>query len=250
MTTRITRRGMAALSLLALGFAALPSAAIAQDTNIGGAEAGSNEQLDKPISLEVHSANLFYALTLLFDQLKAANYTLPEALKQQQISAHFTNLPLRTALETLLKNSGYTYKIERGVYGVVPKRVAPIDNPIDVPSPSDAGIKSKKIYRLTNGQLLYNSVDIVTRLGGRVLPGPAGLPGGSASAIGNRTGSFGSGGIGNGLSGGIGGFGTGLNGGGGIVGGLNGPGSNGPGESGGLGANGNDSGGRRRQGGF
>ena len=31
--------------------------------------------------------------------------------------------PLRTALETLLKNSGYTYKVDGGVYSVVPKEV-------------------------------------------------------------------------------------------------------------------------------
>ena len=33
-------------------------------------ETGSNDHLNKPINLDVRSANLYYALTLLFDQLK------------------------------------------------------------------------------------------------------------------------------------------------------------------------------------
>jgi len=64
---------------------------------------------------------MYYAITLMFDQLKVGNYTIPDELKSREVSAHFTHLPLRTALETILKNSGYTYKVDNGVYSVVLK---------------------------------------------------------------------------------------------------------------------------------
>ena len=112
---------LAALSLTALGLMAAPVCASAQSGGTNDPGASGGDQLNKPINLDVRSANLYYALSLLFDQLKIGNYTLPDTLKSFEVSAHFTSLPLRTALETLLKNSGYTYKVEGGVYSVVPK---------------------------------------------------------------------------------------------------------------------------------
>src|SRR3954467_6918940 len=96
-----TMMRMTAVLCTTAAFAAIPFCAIAQGA---GADA-TNDQLSKPINLDVRSANLYYALTLMFDQLKVGNYTIPEQLKSMEVSAHFTNLPLRTALETLLKNS-------------------------------------------------------------------------------------------------------------------------------------------------
>ncbi len=246
MKTRFATQSLAAISLTALGFAAIPSSALAQDAGARNADTVSNDQLDKPINLDVRSANLFAALTLLFDQLKVGNYTLPEALKQREVSAHFTNLPLRTALETLLKNSGYTYRVEGGVYSVVPKIERLDDGPIDTPLPTDAALKSKRIYRVASSQLIYNAVDITTRLGGKVLPGAVGSQ--SGAGTGSRTGGFGSGAFGSGLSGGVGSFGSG-SGGSGLVGGLND--QSGIGQGAGNSGNGrNRSGGGRGPGGF
>ncbi len=208
--------GLAALSLTALGLVAMPTGAVAQDA-ANRADTAANDTLNKPINLDVRSGNLYYALTLLFDQLKVGNYTLPDQLKGIEVSAHFTNLPIRTALETLLKNSGYTYKVDGGVFSVVPKIEERQPEPLP-PDPSN-GVpltKSKKIYRLTSNTIVYNAVDIVTRLGGRVLPGSTAaqvIIGGSGTSGFGGGGLGGFGGGGSGLGGGLGGFGGGLGGG-------------------------------------
>ncbi|HLJ55658.1 MAG TPA: STN domain-containing protein [Chthonomonadaceae bacterium] len=224
---------LAALALTAIGFAAAPTRAAAQAP---GQKPGSSsdDQLNRPINLDVRSGNLYYALTLLFDQLKIGNYTLPDQLKQIEVSAHFSNLPIRTALETLLKNSGYTFRVDGGVYSVVPKIEVPPDNPLPPePANNEPTIKSKRIYRLAGNQIIYNAVDIVTRLGGRVLPPSVGSTGGQAGnggQLGGIGGGLGGIGGGSGLGGGLGGFGGmgGLGGGlGGLGGGLGGFGSGG-----------------------
>jgi hypothetical protein len=211
MLTRNLGTRFAALSLAALGLAALPSSVMAQESGIPGAETAATDLLNRPIDLDVKSANLFYALTLLFDQIKVANYTLPDALKRYEVSAHFTKLPIRTALETLLRNSGYTYKVDGGVYSVVPKLEEPEPQPLPPDPTTNAPLqKGKKVYRLGGGNIIYNAVDIVTRLGGRVLPGAVGSQAGStgASALGGGIGNA-LGGIGGSLGGGLGGFGGG-----------------------------------------
>src|SRR5947209_8648835 len=129
MANRFGALGLATLSLAALGFCAVPACAFAQDP-AGGADTTGNDQLNKPINLDVRSANLYYALTLMFDQLKVGNYTIPEQLKSLEVSAKFTQLPLRTALETLLKNSGYTYRVDGGVYSVVVKPEEKVETPL------------------------------------------------------------------------------------------------------------------------
>ena len=263
MSNRTGALSLAALSLTALGFMALPLSAYAQDNGAGNADTTSNNQLDKPINLDVRSANLYYALTLMFDQLKVGNYTLPDALKQIEVSAKFTRLPLRTALETLLKNSGFTYKVDGGVYSVVPKIEIPREEPLpQEPVNNEPTLKGKKIYRLSSNQMIYNSVDIVTRLGGRVLPGSVGSQmssqGGGLGAFGSGGGTGGGlGGFGGGLGGGMGGFGGGTGGFGGGLGGFGGGGgfSGGGGIVGGGGyfGGGNNfgsGGGRRGGGGF
>lgn len=220
MSHRYLGLTFAALSLTALGFMALPSVSFAQGEEPSNADTGSNDQLNKPINLDVKSANLYYALTLMFDQIKIGNYTLPDALKQVQVSAHFTNLPIRTALETLLKNSGYTYKVDNGVYSIVPKieESQPAALPTDTTS-AEPVIKGKKIYRITSNQMISNSVDLVSRLGGRVLPEPAGS---RISQSGGGLGGLGGGGLGGLGGGGLGGFGGGMGGFGGGMGGFGG----------------------------
>jgi hypothetical protein len=252
MAHRFHPIGLTALSLLALGFAAMPSSVRAQDTGTSSSDSVAADQLNRQINLEVRSANLYYALTLLFDQLSGTNYTIPESLKHMEISAHFTHLPLRTALETILKNSGYTYNVENGVISIVARGREDVDSPIDVSAEATQAVpRSKKVYHLTSNQFIYNTVDITTRLGGRVLPGAVGLQAGGRAGSGLGAGS----GIGNGgrLGGGLGGFG------GGSGSGLGGTfGGSGLGESGGLGpgsgigslqSGGANDGGRRRGGG-
>ncbi len=65
MANRLGLLSLTTLSLAGLGFAALPVCAIAQDA--GAADAATNDQLNKPINLDVRSANLYYAITLMFD---------------------------------------------------------------------------------------------------------------------------------------------------------------------------------------
>jgi hypothetical protein len=208
MSYRSGALGLTALSMLALGFAVLPSRAVAQTGGPGSADTAANDQLNKPINLDVKSANLYYALTLLFDQLKIGNYTLPDQLKQIEVSAHFTQLPLRTALETLLKNGGYTYKVDGGVYSVVPRNVeAPPEALPPDTTPNEPLVKGKKIYRIAGNNIIYNAVDIVTRLGGRVLPGAVGSQIGASSTGVSGLGGGTGGGLGSGMGGGLGGFG-------------------------------------------
>ena len=259
MAIRFGAMSFTTLTLAAIGFTALPVCAIAQDAGAGNADSATDAQLNKLINLDIKSANLYYAITLMFDQLKVGSYTIPEELKTMEKSAHFTQLPLRTALETLLKNSGYTYKVDGGVYSVVPKAEDKIETPIDATADkADLSIKGKKIYRLTSNQIIFNSVDIVTRLGGRVLPSSVGSQmsqqggggglgggglGGGGGGLGGGMGGFGGGG------GGLGGGGGGVGGGGGGVGGGGGGFGGGGGGFGGGGGNGGGGGGGRRGGG-
>ena len=188
--------------MLALGLVAAPSCVRAQDQGTNNADSAASELLGKPIDLDVRSANLYYALSLLFDQLKGCNYTIPDALKHLEISARFTHLPLRTALETILKNSGYTYKVDGGVISIVPHTTGEPLTPLDVTAEStEAAPRQKKIFRLAGNQVIYNSVDVVTRLGGRVLPGAVGLQQTGRAALGGGNGLGSNGRLGGGLGG-------------------------------------------------
>jgi hypothetical protein len=191
-----------------------------------GADAAAGDPLTRLIQLDVKSANLYYALTLLFDQLNVSNYTIPEPMKRMEVSAHFTNLPLRTALETLLKNSGYTYNVEGGVYSVVPRAEEKPDLPVEVARDEREPVRrGKQIYRLYGTQIISNVVDLATRLGARILPSTVGSGVSSQSLAGSFAGR---GGLGGGSLGSGGGFGGGL-------GGFAGSGTQGGGFGGGLG---------------
>src|ERR1051326_2577328 len=115
--------GLAALSLTALGLVAAPQGACAQGTKSGDTDTTATDLQNKPIDLDVESANLYYALNLLFQHIKA-NFQLDPSLKQLEVTAHFHNVPFKVALETLLKSSGQplTYRFENNIYTVVPKK--------------------------------------------------------------------------------------------------------------------------------
>jgi len=230
MAVHNTRCLRTALSLTALGLLATPLSARAQDnppldSNAGGSSANDPTAFKK-IDLDLESTNLFYALKLLFSQVKA-NFTIDESLKALTVTAHLSQVPFRVALDTLLKSTGtpLTYKAENGIYTVIPKvedstdRTAPeIDNtPL---SPIGGGTV---VVKIPSTSLVYNAIDIVSALGGKVITfennnsgqfgngmlggGQGGLGGGlGSSGFGGGTGGFGS--SSSSFGGGLGGFGS------------------------------------------
>src|SRR5438270_13524878 len=113
MFARYGKWSLAALSLTALGLIAVPQGAYAQDDKGQNTDTTATDLQNKPIDLDVESANLYYALNLLFQHIKA-NFQLDPSLKQLEVTAHFHQVPFRVALETLLKSSGQplTYRCE------------------------------------------------------------------------------------------------------------------------------------------
>jgi hypothetical protein len=187
---------------------ATPVKSIAQDDNSGSKQA--DDPSLKKIDLDLESSNLYYGLKLLFSQVKA-NFTIDESLKSLTVTAHLTQVPFRTALETLLKSTStpLTYKVENGIYSVVPKIEAvaevQIDNQIDGPAVDPGRGWKFGVIRPNN----LAAADIVQAFGGHVVTvgytptfGQGGLGGGNG-----QSGGFGGGGS----LGGIGGAGNGFN---------------------------------------
>src|SRR5258705_10765916 len=104
MLSRYGKLNLAALSLTALGLVAVPIGAYAQDAR-GDTDTNATDLSNTKIELNVESANLYYALNLLFQNIKA-NFSLDPSLKKLEVTAHFHQVPFRVALETLLKSSG------------------------------------------------------------------------------------------------------------------------------------------------
>ncbi len=125
MKVTMSRLSMAvcALSLTSIGLTLTPVRAQAQD---GGRSGSVSDLANKKIDLDLESSNLYYGLKLLFSQVKA-NFTIDESLKSLTVTAHLSQVPFRVALETLLKSTGtpLTYKVESGIYSVVPKVECP-----------------------------------------------------------------------------------------------------------------------------
>jgi hypothetical protein len=110
---------VAAVAVLLCGSLVLPTRAGAQ--NVDGKGSQTPDITMQKISLDLESSNLYYGLKLLFSQVKC-NFTLDESLKGLTVTAHFTDVPFRIALETLLKSTSttLTYKVENGIYSVFP----------------------------------------------------------------------------------------------------------------------------------
>jgi hypothetical protein len=201
------------------GCSTLP--ALAQPPADKGQEAVKDPSNQK-IDLDLESTNLYYGLKLLFSQIKA-NFTIDDSLKSLSVTAHLSQVPFRVALETLLKSTStpLTYKVESGIYSVVPKveEAAPVDlGPEGPPEPRSSGYKYG-IIRPVN----LSSADIVGALGGSIVSigynkvnyGGGGLGGGLGGGTGSSGSGFGSGGLGSGGTGSSGsGFGGGMSGGG------------------------------------
>jgi hypothetical protein len=241
MALHINKIGLAALSLAVVGLAA-PVRTLAQD------DPGSTKQADdittKKIDLDLESSNLYYGLKLLFSQVKA-NFTIDESLKSLTVTAHLSQVPFRVALETLLKSTStpLTYKVESGIYSVVPKVEPPIDITIDTQAStlvdhSGGGYKFGIIHPNN-----MSAIDIVTAFGGHIVN------------VGYNASTFGQGGLGGGAGSGQNGFGGGGCGGGGFGGGAGGFGAGGfgggygGGNNGGFGNGGSQQGGSRGGGG-
>jgi type II secretory pathway component GspD/PulD (secretin) len=225
MLSRYGKLSLAVLSLTALGLVAVPQGAYAQDAKQdakGDTDTSATDKQNQKIDLNVESANLYYALNLLFQHIKA-NFQLDPALKQLEVTAHFNQVPFRVALETLLKSSGQplTYRFENNIYSVVPKieTATGPETPIGTEEKPAEGNKYNKPIKIRSDQLIYNAVDIVEYLGGKVLNasnptsqggfgggGLGGFGGGGFGGGGLGGGGFGGGGIGGGRGGGRGGF--------------------------------------------
>lgn len=209
--------GVVALSVLSagIGICLISPGALAQEPEKTGGQA-SADPANKKIDLDLESSNLYYGLKLLFSQIKA-NFTIDESLKSLTVTAHLTQVPFRVALETLLKSTStpLTYKVENGIYSVVPKveeaAPEPEVNQGDQGATRIGGGYKYGIIRPNN----LSASDIVTALGGVLVNigydkssnsfGNGGLGGsqnrGSGSQ-GGMGGGFGSGGMGGGSAGG------------------------------------------------
>ncbi len=188
------------------GCSTLP--AIAQPPAEKGQDAVKDPSNQK-IDLDLESTNLYYGLKLLFSQIKA-NFTIDDSLKSLSVTAHLSQVPFRVALETLLKSTStpLTYKMESGIYSVVPKveEAAPTElGPEGPQEPRSSGYKYG-IIRPVN----LSAADIVGALGGSIVSigynkvnyGSGGLGGGMGGGTGSSGSGFGSGGLGSGGMGG------------------------------------------------
>ena len=209
--------GLAMLSLTAMGMLALPVVAHAQD-DTNPTNGANSEIMNKVVKLDLESADLYYALKLLFSQVKA-DFTLDNSLKGTLITVKI-NQPFRIALESVLKASGLpiTYANENGVYRVVPiasdttEIGTTPEDPNGTPPPFTRNIPRR--IRLNN----LNGMDIIGLFGGRAIIWTSGLSNVGTNPFANSGGGGGGGGFGGGGQGG-GGFGGGLGGGGGGFGG-------------------------------
>jgi hypothetical protein len=204
----------AALSLAAL--AAPPPAALAQDSGRSGQ---TQDVSAKRVTLNLENADIRFALKLLF-QSAGANYTLDSAV-QGTVTASLTDVPFRTALESLLRTAQsqtpLTYRIENGVYNVGLRREEVREN--EGPGITDQGEEPKRTTKVARIQLNYaDPADITAALGGTMLPsrlaqysmgfgaggfGGAGMMGGMGNRgnMGGMNGMNGMNGSGNGLGG-------------------------------------------------
>ncbi len=205
MALNINKIALAALSVAVLGLAA-PVKSMAQDDS--GTTQGAGDSKMQKIDLDLESSNLYYGLKLLFSQVKA-NFTIDESLNSLTVTAHLTQVPFRTALETLLKSTStpLTYKIENGIYSVLPKVETVDGEQIDI---SNNNVQTEpaggwKFGVIRPGSL--SAADIVQAFGGHIVTvgytptfGQGGLGGSNGQfggfGGGGGVGSFGSGGSG------------------------------------------------------
>ena len=185
-----------------------------------GAGGKSQAVSDKRVTLKVDAADIRSALKLLFDSA-GANYTLEQSV-QGAVTISLQDVPFRTALESVLRSTEsavpLTYRIEDGVYNIVPRAI-PDPIIVDGPGPIDLGQKPAAPPRQKVGKINLNYAgvrDIVAAFGGTLIENRFGTLG-----MGSGFGSGFGGGFGNNMSGfgGFGSFGQGMGLSGGFIGG-------------------------------
>lgn len=180
-------------------FAAFPKCAIGQDARAGSADAAANDELNRPVSLDVGSDNLYVTLSQMFDRLRVRNYSIAEELKSMKTVAHFTNVPLRTVLETLLLNTGLKVTVDGGVYSISKRAEEKFDLLLDTKAEAEATINNRNSYRFPSSQRIRNSAGPVPRSD---RPAPRVSHGSQVNQVGGL-GGFGGAGKGGGLGGGV-----------------------------------------------
>src|SRR5579884_2111894 len=156
MLTRYTGIGLAAFSLAAMAFVAVPCVARAQDN---GGQTSTGTENTRRISLDAESMNLYTALELLFREAKIQNYTLDPSLKQNVVTAHLHDIPFNAALDILLKNSGLPLTVEEnnGVYSIVPKKELE-QAPTPESTETTTTEQQQHIIKIPSSSLTYNAV--------------------------------------------------------------------------------------------
>jgi hypothetical protein len=198
-----TTHSIAGACLAALALNISPAAA--QRT-----EARSPGAVTKRVSLKVDAADLRQALKLLFNSV-GVSYTLDPAV-QGQVTASLTDVPFRTALESLLRSTSsltkLTYRVEDNVYYVVPKVEG---GTVDGPGPQEPDKPAAPRRKFARIQLNYaNPVEVALALGGGAFQSRTGQSFGVLGAGEGGTSNRGSGwGLGQGLGSTFGGFETG-----------------------------------------
>ncbi len=220
MKVRYGGLSLAVLSLTALGFLAVPINARAQDQTDQTAPSGAIPKT--PVTLNVESADLYYTLKLLFQQIHA-DFTLDTSLRGTPVTVKLTNVPFDIALNAVLKASGQplTYTYENGIFSIIPQRAieeqpAP-GTETPTPTPETKPIL-EKIYLSTT-----SVTDLGAAMGFAVIRTSNSFGIGTGGLGGGFGGGFGGGGMGmGGFGGGMGGFGGGMGGFGGGMGGFGG----------------------------
>src|SRR5579884_278262 len=160
--------GMAALSCASL--LAGPLAARAQQPAASQAQSADEVRLEnKKVSLQIEDGRLTQAIKLLMESV-GANYTLDARLQGAVVTASLTHVPLRTALETLLKASSIpaTYRMEDNIYSFELQQQTP-DVQAGLPQTGPAKTEEGKEKQITKISLLHiDPADIVPALGGQV----------------------------------------------------------------------------------
>jgi hypothetical protein len=231
----------------------VPMGALAQNDPPGSENSTVSNKI---VKLDLESADLYYALKLLFSQIKA-DFTISPELRGTLITVRL-NQPFRIALDGVLKASGLplTWKLENNIYSIIPIVTEPTDVTPNEPGPEETTVTRDRALprRLRTNNI--SAIDIVAALGGRFIPftgsgsfaGFNPFAGRGGGGFGGGGGGFGGGGLGGGLGGGgfgQGGFGGGGLGGGGLGGGgFGGGGFGGGGLGGGFGGGGFGGGGR------
>lgn len=209
----------------------------------GGAGTGQDVENSNVASIELDQADVRDALRTLFKNV-GVSYQIAQDV-QGPITLHLTNVPFRTALESVLKQVDATYRIDGGIYNIV-KKVNDLNIGTGIqdtgPAPSTSNKVLRRIhiqhadplivYYMLLGLSLQQAVLLEPEMSalskGRSSGGGGGFGGGGLGASG---GGFGGGGIGGGSigGGGIGGGGIGVGGGGIGGGGVGGGGTGGGG---------------------